>query len=176
MQTEIETAWVDIKHWQEKQCHPIMLQYDVFFPNMQKSELGYNGNFRVSASNGWTDCYLLNIYYMPDTVLSAWHDHIWCSQQPYTRSTIIIPFRRWQLRLIRFQNVVSGPIASEEAELGFKPSASESRAFPLILIHRANNYNTCQGPGCRPGPGPEEAFPAPQWNAEKKGNVAFSWN
>lgn len=62
------------------QYYPTILQYDVFFPNMQKPELGYNGKCWASACNGWNNYYLLNIHYVQDTVLSALQDHTWSSQ------------------------------------------------------------------------------------------------
>ena len=68
-----------------------------------------------------------------------------------------------------FKDDVSGPTASKVAELGFKPSASESRAF--AVIHSAKSYNASQLPGCRPGPQPEEAFTGAQGNEENKNNI-----
>lgn len=66
-----------LNNWQ---YYPTILQYDVFFHNMQKPELGYNGKCWVSACDGWNNSYLLNIHYVQDTVLSAFQGHTWSSQ------------------------------------------------------------------------------------------------
>lgn len=65
--------------------------------------------------------------------------------------------------------VVNGPTASKVAELEFRPTASEPRAF--ALFHGASSYNACHKPGCRPGPEPEDALTGPQWNARNKDNI-----
>lgn len=89
------------------------------------------------------------------------------------KSTIIIPFYRWteftNWGSFSSEEDVSRPTARQVAELGSKPSASESRAF--AVIHSTNSYNASQLPGYRPGTRPEEAFTGAQGKEEKKDNV-----
>lgn len=42
---DMETAWMETEQLVGKQHCPAIMQYDVSFPNTQKSDLGYNGKF-----------------------------------------------------------------------------------------------------------------------------------